>query len=162
MKLLQRDRYRMYDMDQVTAGNTLLGVFCQFTLLVGKEFALRNLGDIEHDFLATAKINLFHPNADKYYVSTCMCIYRIYLSVCLSIHPSIYPSIHKNRVYIYMYTYLSSLCIQYVYIVCIHSMYTYIQHAGVSACMHVCLNVCKTNDTDPRPKWSHCRDEIPY
>ena len=28
-----------------------------------------------------------------------------------------------------------------MYTVCIHSMYTYIQHAGVSACMHVCLNV---------------------
>ena len=80
-------------MDQVTAGNTFLGVFCQFALLVGKEFALRNLGDIEHDFLATEK-KMFHPNTDKYYGSTCMCIYLSNLSVCLSIHPSVHLSIY--------------------------------------------------------------------
>ena len=103
----------MYDMDQVTAGNTFLGVFCQFALLVGKEFALRNLGDIEHDFLATEKKCSIPIQTSTMEAHVCVSIYRIYLSVCLSIHPSIYPSIHKNRIYIYMYIHI------YVY-----SMYT--------------------------------------
>lgn len=122
-------------MDQVTAGNTFLGVFCQFALLVGKEFALRNLGDIEHDFLATEKKHV--PSQYRQVLWKHMYVYLSIESICLFVYPSIRPSIHLyiRTVYIYICTYI------FMYTVCIHSMYTYIQHAGVSACMHVCLNV---------------------
>ena len=124
----------MYDMDQVTAGNTFLGVFCQFALLVGKEFAMRNLGDIEHDFLATEK-NC--PSQYRQVLWKHMYVYLSIESICLFVYPSIRPSIHLyiRTVYRYIYIYVHTyLCIQYVYIVCIH---TY----NMQECLHVCMYV---------------------